>query len=62
MNLAPQLTFAGRCREAFHFYAELFGGEITVMNTFGGNEGRRLARMTYVGITIAGIAGLKLTG
>ncbi|WP_054313356.1 VOC family protein [Mesorhizobium sp. 1M-11] len=42
MNLAPQLTFPGRCREAFQFYAELFGGEVTVINTFGGNEDRKL--------------------
>jgi PhnB protein len=42
MNLAPQLAFAGNCRQAFTFYAKLMGGEITVMNTFGGNEKRAL--------------------
>lgn len=42
MDLAPQLTFQGKCREAFEFYAELLGGEITVMNTFAGNEDRML--------------------
>ncbi|TWT15469.1 VOC family protein [Reyranella sp. CPCC 100927] len=42
MNVAPQLAFAGQCRQAFEFYAKLLGGEITVMNTFGGNEGRKL--------------------
>lgn len=42
MNLAPQLAFAGQCRQAFEFYATLLGGEITVMNTFGGNEDRKL--------------------
>jgi PhnB protein len=42
MNLAPQLAFAGQCRQAFEFYAKLLGGEITVMNTFGGNEDRKL--------------------
>lgn len=42
MNLAPQLAFAGECRPAFEFYATLLGGEITVMNTFGGNEDREL--------------------
>ncbi len=42
MNLAPQLAFAGQCRQAFEFYAKLLGGTITVMNTFGGNEDRRL--------------------
>jgi PhnB protein len=42
MNLAPQLAFAGDCRQAFTFYAKLLGGEITVMNTFGGNEARQL--------------------
>lgn len=42
MNLAPQLAFAGNCREAFEFYAKLLGGEIAVMNTFGGNAEHEL--------------------
>lgn len=42
MNIAPQLAFSGQCRPAFEFYAQLLGGEITVMNTFGGNEARAL--------------------
>ena len=42
MNLAPQLAFAGDCRQAFAFYAKLLGGEVTVMNTFGDNEDREL--------------------
>jgi PhnB protein len=42
MNLAAQLEFRGQCREAFDFYAALLGGEITVMNTFGGNTDHRL--------------------
>ncbi len=42
MNIAPQLAFAGQCRQAFEFYTQLLGGEIAVMNTFGGNEDRAL--------------------
>lgn len=42
MNLAPQLAFAGECRKAFESYAKLLGGEITVMNTFGGSEDQEL--------------------
>ena len=42
MKLAPQLAFKGECRQAFDYYAKLFGGEITVMNTFGGNEDHEL--------------------
>ena len=42
MNIAPQLTFSGQCRDAFEFYARLLGGEIMVMNTFGGNEDKAL--------------------
>jgi PhnB protein len=42
MNLAPQLAFRGDCREAFEYYAELLGGEITVMNAFGGKEDHEL--------------------
>ncbi|HEV2505304.1 MAG TPA: VOC family protein [Mesorhizobium sp.] len=42
MNIAPQLAFAGECRQAFEFYARLMGGVITVMNTFGGNEDKAL--------------------
>lgn len=33
-SCATYLTFDGRCREAFEFYAELLGGEINVMQTF----------------------------
>lgn len=42
MNIAPQLAFSGQCRQAFEFYAQLLGGRIVVMNTFGGNEDRAL--------------------
>lgn len=42
MNIAPQLAFSGQCRQAFEFYARLLGGVISVMNTFGGNEGKAL--------------------
>ncbi|MFE0017889.1 VOC family protein [Mesorhizobium sp. NPDC059054] len=42
MNIAPQLAFSGECRQAFESYARLMGGVITVMNTFGGNEGKAL--------------------
>lgn len=38
MDLAPQLAFAGNCRQAFQLYAELLDGEITSINTFGGND------------------------
>ena len=42
MDLAPQLAFKGECRQAFEYYAKLLGGEITIMNTFGGNEDHAL--------------------
>lgn len=42
MNIAPQLAFSGQCRQAFEFYARWLGGEIVIMNTFGGNEDRAL--------------------
>ncbi|MFD9901081.1 VOC family protein [Mesorhizobium sp. NPDC059025] len=42
MNIAPQLAFAGVCRQAFEFYARLMGGVITEMNTFGANEDKAL--------------------
>ncbi|MEM8769143.1 MAG: VOC family protein [Pseudomonadota bacterium] len=29
------LNFAGNCREAFEFYRSVFGGEFTVVQTFG---------------------------
>lgn len=35
MKLNPYLHLNGRCREAFAFYAATFGGEITMMMTFG---------------------------
>jgi PhnB protein len=42
MQLCTQLAFDGQCREAFEHYARLLGGEVTVMNFFGGNEGKAL--------------------
>ncbi len=38
MQISPQLAFFGQCRQAFGYYAKVFGGKITVMNTFGGNH------------------------
>lgn len=35
MTLNPYLTFDGRCREAFEFYADALGGRITSMFPFG---------------------------
>ena len=35
MQIHPYLNFKGQCREAFGFYAELLGGEIDAMHTFG---------------------------
>ncbi len=42
MDVAPQLEFGGNCRQAFEYYARHLGGEISVMNTFGGNKDHRL--------------------
>ena len=38
MKISVQLAFTGQCRQAFEFYEKVFGGKITVMNTFGGND------------------------
>lgn len=38
MKAMVQLEFHGQCRAAFERYAELFDGQITVMNTFGDVE------------------------
>lgn len=35
MKLNTYLYFDGRCAEAFDFYQSVFGGEFTVMQTFG---------------------------
>ncbi|WP_443748821.1 VOC family protein [Asticcacaulis solisilvae] len=35
MKFNPYLNFDGKCAEAFAFYAELFGGSITFIQTFG---------------------------
>ena len=35
MQITPYLNFNGTCREAFAFYAELLGGEVEFMQTFG---------------------------
>jgi len=38
MKAIIQLEFNGQCREAFEFYAQVFDGEIKVMNPFGSAE------------------------
>ena len=35
MTLNTYLTFNGNCREAFEFYRSVFGGEFSVVETFG---------------------------
>jgi len=35
MKLNPYLSFDGRCREAFEFYAKALGGRIAFMQTIG---------------------------
>jgi PhnB protein len=35
MILSPYLGFVGTCEEAFRFYANLLGGKITAMISFG---------------------------
>lgn len=35
MKFVSYLRFAGNCREAFEFYAEVLGGEIVAMTTHG---------------------------
>ncbi len=35
MSLNPYLFFDGNCREAFDFYRSVFGGDFSVLQTFG---------------------------
>lgn len=35
MSISPYLFFDGTCREAVNAYADIFGGEIVMMMTFG---------------------------
>ncbi len=35
MHLETYLTFDGNCREVFEFYREVFGGEFSIISTFG---------------------------
>ena len=35
MSLSTYLFFDGNCREAFEFYRSVFGGELSVLQTFG---------------------------
>jgi len=35
MKIVTSLSFAGNCREAFEFYADVLGGEITAMMRYG---------------------------
>ena len=40
MQIMTRLAFNGQCREAFELYEKVLGGKITVMNTFGGSDGK----------------------
>ena len=35
MTLNPYLNFGGNCRAAFEFYREVFGGDFSILQTFG---------------------------
>ncbi len=35
MSLNPYLTFDGNCREVFQFYRSVFGGDFSMIQTFG---------------------------
>lgn len=35
MQMTPYLNFTGQCREAFEFYRDVLGGEITGIMTYG---------------------------
>ena len=35
MHITPYLSFNGNCREAVAFYADLLGGEVDFLQTFG---------------------------
>ena len=35
MKINPYLSFDGRCREAFEYYAQALGGQILFMQTYG---------------------------
>lgn len=38
MRIEPYLSFRGNCQEAFHFYQEIFGGEIKNKETYEDKE------------------------
>ena len=35
MSLSIYLNFDGNCREAFEFYRSVFGGDFSIVQTFG---------------------------
>jgi len=39
MKLTPHIHFPGTCEEAFRTYAQLLGGRITLMQTYGASPG-----------------------
>lgn len=43
MTPTPYLIFQGTCREAMAFYADVFGGEVTMMMPADGAEGFEVA-------------------
>lgn len=47
MTLSTHLHFNGQCREAFEFYAKIFGGRIESMTAFAGSPAESMVPAEY---------------
>jgi PhnB protein len=55
MELTPYLNFAGRCRQAFTSYAEIFGGAVTAELPFPDDDARLMhCRLEADGLVLHG--------
>lgn len=67
MKIFAQLAFDGVCQQAFSRYAEVLGGHIVVMNTFGGSNealppGSEASRPDHVRFAMLELEGGALLG
>lgn len=58
MQIVPYLNFDGDAEEAFRFYAQALGGELTEVHRFGGMPGAEMSeaqkqRVMHVGLRLA---------
>src|SRR5262249_45285111 len=65
MSVTPHLVFDGRCAEAFAFYAELFGGRVEMLMSWGASPAAEMVPASFRDKIVHGslrLGGAELVG